>query len=182
LTLERLNQATQAWAELEYNRTRHSELGEPPLDCFLRERNVGRPSPSSEALRRAFRIQTRRKQRRSDGTITVVGHRFEIPNRYRTLDQPTIRYARWDLSQVDLVDPVTGQVLCAIYPLDKRRNADGRRAALEPVMTTYQQAPAPDSGVAPLLEKYMAEYAATGLPPAYLPTEADHHDEENHDE
>ena len=27
LTLERLNEATQAWVELEYHRTRHSELG-----------------------------------------------------------------------------------------------------------------------------------------------------------
>ena len=27
----------------------------------------------------------------------------------------------------------------------------------------------PEPGIAPLLEKLMAEYAATGLPPAYLP-------------
>jgi putative transposase len=35
LTLERLNDATQAWVELEYHRTRHSELGGPPLERYL---------------------------------------------------------------------------------------------------------------------------------------------------
>ncbi len=183
LTLERLNQATQAWVELEYNRKRHSEIGESPYECFLREPNVGRPSPSSEELRRAFRIETRRKQRRSDGTISVAGRRFELPSRYRTLAHPTIRYARWDLSQLDLVDPVTGNVLCALYPVDKRRNAAGRRTALEPVVTTYELRPPAPSGVAPLLEKLMADYAATGLPPAYLPTTPSNDaDEENDDE
>ena len=35
----------------------------------------------------------------------------------------------------------------------------------EPVATT----PAKRPGIAPLLDKLMAEYAATGVPPAYLP-------------
>jgi hypothetical protein len=30
--------------------------------------------------------------------------------------------------------------------------------------------PTPPSGMAPLLRQLIAEYAATGLPPAYLPT------------
>jgi hypothetical protein len=33
------------------------------------------------------------------------GKRFEIPARYRTLPEVTLRYARWDLSQIDLVEP-----------------------------------------------------------------------------
>ena len=57
-------------------------------------------------------------------------------------------------------------VLCRLYPLDKRRNADGRRATR--AGPPDPAAPAP-TGMAPLLQKLIAEYAATGLPPAYLP-------------
>ncbi len=32
LTLSKLNEATQAWVELDYHRKRHSELGTTPLD------------------------------------------------------------------------------------------------------------------------------------------------------
>jgi hypothetical protein len=35
LTLALLNEATQAWVELEYNRALHSEIGETPLRRFL---------------------------------------------------------------------------------------------------------------------------------------------------
>jgi transposase InsO family protein len=173
LTLPRLNQATQAWVELEYNRKTHSELGEAPLDCFRRQADVGRESPSSGQLRRAFRTEQQRTQRRSDGTISVEGRRFEIPGRYRTMLRPTIRYARWDLSEVELVDARSGAHLCLLYPLDKRKNASGRRSALEPVMTTTELSPQPDAGMAPLLEQLMADYAATGLPPAYLAPKTD---------
>jgi hypothetical protein len=31
----------------------------------------------------------------------------------------------------------------------------------------------PAAGIAPLLKQMMADYAATGLPPAYVPTEKD---------
>ena len=63
---------------------------------------------SSEEMRRAFRMQTSRALRHSDGTFTVCGVRFEVPTRYRTLCRLTVRVARWDLSCVDLVDPRTG--------------------------------------------------------------------------
>jgi transposase InsO family protein len=178
LTLDELNEATQAWLELEYNQAKHSEIGESPIERFLRGPSVGRPSPSSEELRRAFRLEQQRAQRRSDGTVSVQGVRFEIPSRYRTIQRPTIRYARWDLSGVDLVDPISGRVLCALYPLDRERNASGRRAALEPVMTSEPIEPRPQAGMAPLLSKLMADYAATGLPPAYLPTETEETDDE----
>ena len=36
-----------------------------------------------------------------------------------------------------------------------------------------EHTPAPQSGMAPLLRQLMAQYAATGLPPAYLPTDPD---------
>jgi len=40
----------------------------------------------------------KRKQRRSDGTASLDGQRFEIPSRYRRLDEIHLRYARWDLT------------------------------------------------------------------------------------
>jgi transposase InsO family protein len=173
LSLALLNQATQAWAEEEYQRRRHDELGCSPLEAALAGPSLVRPSPSSLELRRAFRIQTSRAVRRSDATCTLAGIRFELPWRYRTLTRVILRVARWDLSSVDLVDPRSGTHLATILPLDKTANADGRRRA---VPTTAATAPVPasepaaaPSGIAPHLRQLMADYAATGMPPAYLP-------------
>lgn len=169
LTLERLNEATQAWAELEYQRHHHAELGCSPLDRYLAGPEVGRPSPSSDELRRAFRAEVTRTQRRSDGTLSLAGRRFEVPSRYRHLGQLHVRYARWDLRQVELVDPHTQTLLAMLSPLDKNANAHGHRRRLEPPPAAAPAPPAAAEGIAPLLRKLMAEYAATGLPPAYLP-------------
>ena len=168
LTLPLLNEATQAWVEMEYNRKRHSETGQAPLERFLAGPDVGRPSPDSQSLRLAFTAKERRTQRRSDGTVTLRGHRFEIPAHYRTLEQVTLRYAGWDLTQVHLIDERSGTVLSRLYPLDKAGNADGRRRALSPSPFGTLKA-AVEPGMAPLLHQLMADYAATGLPPAYLP-------------
>ena len=119
-------------------------------------------------------MQRGRKQRRSDGTITVEGVRFELPSVYRTLERVQVRYSRWDLSTVDLVEPRSGTHLAVLYPLDKRRNADGRRRVLTHVAARDER-PA-SSGIAPLLRPLMADYAATGLPSASLPGPADNHE------
>jgi len=167
LTLALLNRATQAWVELEYHRARHAELGCSPLERYRQGPDVGRECPDSEALRRVFRAQISRTQRRSDGTCTVLGRRFEVPSRYRHLETLTVRYARWDLSGLDLVDPHTSRVLCTLYPLNKAANAQGLRRTLEPLPETASAPPPGD--IAPLLKSLLAEYAATGRPPAYLP-------------
>jgi transposase InsO family protein len=169
LTLKSLNLATQAWVEQEYNRTLHSEIRSTPLERYLQGVQVGRPSPSSEELDRAFRLKAARKQRRCDGTLMLEGQRFEIPSRYRNLETVHLRYARWDLSRVDMVDPRNDQILCAIHPLNKTANASGNRRRFESPGPSLGSAPA--TGMAPLLRELMAEYAASGLPPAYLPTE-----------
>ena len=168
LTLAKLNEATQAWVELEYHRKRHREIDTTPLERALQNDSVVRPSPSTDVLRRAFRKEELRTQRRSDGTITVEGVRFEIPSRFRVLLRPTIRFARWDLSTVDLVDPRHGTHLATLMPIDKAKNADGRRRVTQPAAEPDAAADTP-SGTAPHLLHLMAEYAATGLPPAYLP-------------
>ena len=166
LTLEQLNQATQAWIELEYHRRVHSETGQTPLASFLESNNVLRDCPAAQELRRAFRVKVRRTQRRSDGTLTLDGVRFELPGRLHHLTRVAVRYARWDLSQAAVVDERTGVEVAAIYPVNKVDNASGQRRRRE---TAAAAAPAEPSGVAPLLQKLLADYAATGLPPAYLP-------------
>jgi putative transposase len=172
VTLALLNEATQAWVEQSYQRTRHREIATTPLARYLEGPGVGRDSPDSEALRRAFRIRVRRSQRRSDGTISLEGRRFEVPSRYRQCEDIYIRYARWDLRAVDLVDPQTNAVLCPLYPLDRARHADGRRRPLARLDPPAPPADPPESGMAPLLRSLMADYAATGLPPAYVPKAA----------
>ena len=178
LTLALLNEATQAWGELEYNQKIHAELGVPPLRRYLDGPDVGRESPRSEALRQAFRLTVGRTQRRSDGTVSIAGRRFEVPARYRHLARLCVRYARWDLRAVDLVDPRSQTILCALSPLDKTRNADGQRRRLDPTPGAAAAVP-PAPGMAPLLRRLMADYAATGLPPAYLPRPHDDEEEES---
>ena len=61
-------------------------------------------------------MEVTRTQRRSDGTVSLDGQRFEIPARYRQMKQLHLRYARWDLSAIDLIDARRGSVLCPVYP------------------------------------------------------------------
>ena len=171
LTLELLNQATQAWVEQEYHRMVHTELDATPLARYLAGPNVRRECPGTVALADAFRVEVARRQRRSDGTVSLAGERFEIPARYRHLAVVHLRYARWDLTRVDLVDHRSGALLCPVRPLDKSANADGKRRRLTPAAT--DSTPLPPAGIAPLLRQLLADYAATGLPPAYLPTDKD---------
>jgi putative transposase len=180
LTLELLNQATQAWAEIEYNRTEHRETSCAPVERFAHAPDVSRDSPSSESLRDTFRLETTRRQRQSDGTISLEGVRFEVPARYRHFREVSLRYARWDLGRVDLVAPHTEAILAPIYPLDKSANSDGRRAVVEPgadAVSSDRSAStdrSADGGrksgqLPPLLQRILQEYSATGMPPAYLP-------------
>lgn len=107
-----------------------------------------------------------------------VGVRFELPCRFRHFRHVWVRYAQWDLSRADLVDRRDGILLAPIYPLDRQANADGQRLLFErelPAATGQApdgQQPAAgqcDQELPPLLKRLLAEYSATGLPPAYLP-------------
>ena len=73
----------------------------------------------------------------------------------------------WDLRGVELIDPRALTPLSPLYPLNKTANADGRRRALQAMTTDV--AAAPGDELPPLLRQCLADYAATGRPPAYLP-------------
>ena len=167
LTLDLLNNATQAWGEQEYNRSVHSETGQTPLGRFLAGPDLHRDSPKPEDLRFAFCATVPRSQRKSDGTVSIESRRFEVPARYRHLKRIHVRYAPWDLTRVWLVDPANNQPLSPLYPLDKAKNASGERRRLAPSDPPRNEAPQGD--IAPHLKQLMAQYAVTGLPPAYIP-------------
>ena len=168
LRLDFLNRVTQAWVEMEYNCCVHEEIGSSPLERFLEGPDVSRPSPDSEALRFAFTVQERRTQRKSDGTLQIKGVRFEVPSRFRHFQYLYVRYQSWDLSTAYLADQRTGDLLARIYPQDKAKNAHGYRRTLQ--SPDEPADPATDSDpIPPLLRKLITDYAATGLPPAYVP-------------
>ncbi len=168
LTLDFLNRATQAWVEMEYNRSVHDELGTSPLERALAGPSVARPAPAAAHLARTFTAEVTRTQRRSDGTISLDGVRYEVPGRLRTLRRVRLRYRSWDRSLAWVIDPETQACLARIRPLDKAKNADGRRRALAPIDELPEPAPL-DDPVPPLMRKLLEDYAATGMPPAYLP-------------
>src|SRR5277367_5384262 len=151
-----------------YNRKRHSEIDDTPLARFLAGPAVTRLCPDAAALRLAFTRTERRTLRKSDVTTVIEGRRFEVPSRYRHLALLEVRFAAWDLTQVHLVDPHTGTVLCRLFPQDKAANASGLRRGVQPI-TAEPVTPPPRRGIGPLLERMIDRQIATGLPPAYLP-------------
>ena len=163
LTLEFLNRSSQAWVELEYNRKLHQELGTSPLDRMLKGTDVSRPSPDSAKLHFAFTTKERRSQRRTDGTVSIKGIRFEIPSAYRHFEHLFVRYQSFDLSTAYLVDNRTDEPLARIYPQDKAKNAHGHRRTLEPVAEDQPAQTDTSDPIPPLLRKMMADYAATGF-------------------
>ena len=178
LTLRELNVATQIWCESEYNRRLHGELGVTPVERYVAGPDRGRDSPDSESLRLAFGTEVERRQRRSDGTVRLEGQRFEIPQRYRHLSTPTVRYARWDLSRVHLIDPGRGEPIARLYPLDRVGNADGRRRKTsEPEVEAESTAKTGEAP--PLLKKMLDAHTTTGQPVSYIALDEEREPKEN---
>jgi len=169
LTLKSLNDATLAWVEGEYNHRLHRELGCSPVHRLVSTKSVARLAPESDVIRRAFRRTITRSQRKSDGTVSVEGRRFEVPSRFRTLETVNLRYAAWDLTTVELVAPHTHVSLATLLPLDKQRNAESGRRALESLEVEASGQSARAVGIAPLLQKHIEQQQALGTPPPYLP-------------
>lgn len=170
LGLEDLNRYTLAWAQHDYNRKEHSELGQTPIERLLGARDVGRPRPASELIERAFCRRVGRRVRRSDVTITIDGVRFELPARLKWQTTVSVRYARWDMSRAFVVDPDTDELICTIRPQDKTKNADGKRRAIDAAdIEVVDGDTEPADELPPLMRRIMAEHAATGLPAPYIP-------------
>jgi len=169
LRLRWLNRASQAWVEQDYHCRTHRGIDAPPLDRLLAGPDVSRPAPEMAVLRWAFTRRVRRSARRSDATVVVAGVRFELPSRFRHLSKLTLRYPSWDLRQLLLVDPDSGQPLAELLPQDKERNASAQRRALEPVAAPLAPQSLGNQALPALLTQWLTDYAATGLPPAYLP-------------
>jgi len=84
--------------------------------------------------------------------VSLDGRRFEVPSQFGHLEHLQLRYARWDLSCVDLVDTRTAVVLCPLYPLNKAVNASAERR-VRPNVTAAAASPTPESQeMAPLLK------------------------------
>jgi hypothetical protein len=69
-----------------------------------------------------------------------------------------------------LVDPKTGGPLVRLLPQDKTKNANGLRRVINPSAGADNNHKK-GKPIPALLKKWLADYAATGLPPAYLPKE-----------
>jgi transposase InsO family protein len=175
LTLPFLNRAAQAWVEQDYQRKPHREIGAAPLQRMLQGPDAARPAPQSDMLRLAFTRRICRTPRRSDATVALDGIRYELPPRFAHLPTVVLRSASWDKSQTSLVDPNTDAPLARLLPQDKAKNASGRRRAIEDDATPCHDSPI-DDPLPALLRKWLADYAATGLPPAYLPMEETDHE------
>jgi putative transposase len=165
LKLSFVNQAACAWVEQDYHRKEHREIRTSPLQRMLTGPDVSRPTPDSESLRLAFTRRITRTPRRSDATVVVDGIRYELPVRFAHLRQVILRASSWDKSNMTLVDADTDAALARLLPQDKSKNASGIRKAIGTddrmphVCSTEQAIPA-------LLRQWLADYAATGLPPA----------------
>jgi putative transposase len=176
LDLYRLNEITLAWIEHDYHRRHHSSLGTTPLDRYQNSPHVGRPAPESTILTHAFTRREIRRQRRSDGSISLGGIRFEIPSAYRHLTTIIIRYASWDMDHVFLAHPDTDSILDRLRPVDLQANASGARALVTPPsMRPTLAAPAVPAGLPPLLRAALEAARATGLPPAFIPVDDPHY-------
>lgn len=171
LKLAFVNQAAQAWIEQDYHRRNHSEIKTTPLHRMLTGPDVARPAPDSDFMRLAFTRRIRRTPRRSDATVTVDGIRYELPARFGHLQSVILRAPSWDKSIMTLVDPATDAPLARLLPQDKVKNASGKRRIIAMDKTEEPLVLSSDASMPALLQAWLADYAATGLPPAYLPKE-----------
>lgn len=171
LTLAFVNQAAQAWVEQDYHRKAHREIGTSPLQRMLSGPNVSRPAPESDFLRGAFTRRITRTPRQSDATVVVDGIRYELPVRFAHMRRVILHSAGWDKSRMTIVDTDTEAPLARLLPLDKTKNACGMRKLIAPENPCAAAQCASEPAMPALLRKWFADYAATGLPPAYLPME-----------
>ena len=77
-----------------------------------------------------------------------------------------------------MVDGRTGQLLSYLKAVDKTENARGIRRSLEDVHLPESNE-SPSREIPALLRQYISDYAATGLPPGYLPFKSEQKETDN---
>lgn len=174
LKLSELNHLTQAWLYTDYNAKIHSETAERPCQRFQNSNHVLRPCPPEFNFARAFRRKVNRRVRRTDGTISLESVRFQLPLAYRQLEEVSVSYAQWDLSEASLLHPDTEQDLVDIYPVDKHGNALGIRdnaPVIEKSKSVVENSENIFANLPPLLEHCLKTYAETHALLGYIPHE-----------
>jgi len=174
LTIDKLNIYTQAWVEQEYNISVHSETHQKPKERFFSETSVIRQPPAYEIIRRSFRTIETRKQRRTDGTVSLEGVRFEIPQRFRHIERLSLAYSRWNMSLATIVNPDSHEEISDIYPIDKETNAVLNRQQIpEEKGDTRDENDnnACLNSLPPLLERYVEQQKQDNLHCGYIPLE-----------
>ena len=164
--LAQLNDWTQAWIAADYHARTHREIRATPLERLQSSPGRGRPCPEPARLRFVFQRPVRRRQRFSDHTVTVKGVRYQVPPQWHHMESLTLRYASWDLSRADLVDPARQHVgLSVLRPVDPGRNA------ARPRRKTRSRAPAPEGPrpMAPYLQQMLEDRKARGGVAPWLP-------------
>ena len=179
LTLALLNEATQAWVEMEYHRRIHSELGSTPLERYLGAPTVGRPSPSPRSSAAPFAptpcaradAPTARSlclaaaSRSRPASVISNGSTCATPagiSRGWTWSMPAP--ARSSLPSTRSTSDGT--------PADGGADSLRLRPTALPRQRRRQRRHRPPRGSRRCLSELLADYAATGLPPAYLPKES----------
>jgi hypothetical protein len=175
LTLSVLNALTQAWVEQDYHVTVHSETRQTPLFRFFNEKHVLRQGLDFKEMSQCFRMRITRTVRKTDATITLDGVRLQVPQHYAHLEQLTLRYARWDLGEAEILCPDTFKPLTTIHPLNKLANSLGQRntCALPDEVKATEETEAVLSlltdTLPPLLARCLAQHAEENRLTGYLP-------------
>ena len=92
LTLKTLNDATVAWAEQDYHHRAHRALNITPLTRLLDSDDASRPCLVRDELAAVFRITVKSTLRRSDGSLSLGGIRYQVSAPRRHLGTLWIRY------------------------------------------------------------------------------------------
>ena len=171
LTLTDLNDYCQIWVEREYHHKHHAELQDNPLKVFSEVQNVGRPSPETADLKKAFTKVESRRQRKTDGTIGIAPERYEIPSAYRHLDLIHVRYAPWDMTTLYMIDPISKRFICRLLPWDKHGAADSARRVLSPSTETVIFNQNVDSSLPEILQQMVDKHKESGRVPGYITLE-----------
>lgn len=133
-SLEDLNRSLFDWVFEVYNLRPHSSLGGlSPLERFLKDAKLLRPSPGAEEIDQAFLREITRNVSK-DSVVQVDHVQFELPQ--TCIGQKVlIRYSPDHMSKIMVIPP--GSQPISVYPLDRVANAYMPRRQNQPPAISY---------------------------------------------